>query len=166
MWGWTFWWVAFGAGEIPEASLTFVCLPFLSGPREPSTASGAAPAGEDRHNLHPGALLYRAAAAPPSLPTMTDALAHGADVNWVNVAQESRTPLLQAVAAVSLVGGQAGGGQFNTPAPFLTTFSLFLPRIRCWPVNSCCKTEPASTKLTARGGGPCTTPPSWGTRGT
>ncbi|KAH0626081.1 hypothetical protein JD844_000819 [Phrynosoma platyrhinos] len=53
-------------------------------------------------SLHPGALLYRAAAAPPSLPTMADALAHGADVNWVNVTHESRTPLLQAVEAVSL----------------------------------------------------------------
>ncbi|KAJ6654959.1 hypothetical protein lerEdw1_006430 [Lerista edwardsae] len=73
------------------------------GPREPGSASGAVPPGEDRHNLHPGALLYHAAAAPPSLPTMADALAHGADVNWVNVAQESRTPLLQAVTANSLL---------------------------------------------------------------
>ncbi|XP_015684187.1 arf-GAP with coiled-coil, ANK repeat and PH domain-containing protein 1, partial [Protobothrops mucrosquamatus] len=71
--------------------------------REGISPSRAAPASEDLHNLHPGALLYRAAAAPPSLPTMTDALAHGADVNWVNTAQESRTPLLQAVAANSLL---------------------------------------------------------------
>ncbi|KAK9398352.1 arf-GAP with coiled-coil ANK repeat and PH domain-containing protein 1 [Crotalus adamanteus] len=41
--------------------------------------------------------------AAPALPTMADALAHGADVNWVNTAQESRTPLLQAVAANSLL---------------------------------------------------------------
>ncbi|KAL8177066.1 UNVERIFIED_CONTAM: Arf-GAP with coiled-coil, ANK repeat and PH domain-containing protein 1 [Gekko kuhli] len=69
----------------------------VAGPRE-NVASG-----EDLHSLHPGPLLYRAAAAPPSLPTMADALAHGADVNWVNVAHESRTPLLQAVAANSLL---------------------------------------------------------------
>ncbi|XP_060111919.1 arf-GAP with coiled-coil, ANK repeat and PH domain-containing protein 1 [Heteronotia binoei] len=68
-----------------------------AGPRE-SVASG-----EDLHSLHPGPLLYRAAASPPSLPTMADALAHGADVNWVNVAHESRTPLLQAVSANSLL---------------------------------------------------------------
>uniref|UniRef100_A0A670YXV1 Arf-GAP with coiled-coil, ANK repeat and PH domain-containing protein n=1 Tax=Pseudonaja textilis TaxID=8673 RepID=A0A670YXV1_PSETE len=63
----------------------------------------APPPSEDLRHLHPGALLYRAASAPPSLPTMSDALAHGADVNWVNTAQESRTPLLQAVAANSLL---------------------------------------------------------------
>ncbi|KAM3823894.1 arf-GAP with coiled-coil, ANK repeat and PH domain-containing protein 1 isoform 2-T2 [Vipera latastei] len=74
-----------------------------TGIREGASPSRAAPASEDLRNLHPGALLYRAAAAPPSLPTMTDALAHGADVNWVNTAQESRTPLLQAVAANSLL---------------------------------------------------------------
>ncbi|XP_063157784.1 arf-GAP with coiled-coil, ANK repeat and PH domain-containing protein 1 [Candoia aspera] len=67
------------------------------------SSSPAAPSSEDLHNLHPGALLYRAATAPPSLPTMADALAHGADINWVNAAQESRTPLLQAVAANSLL---------------------------------------------------------------
>nr|XP_056719519.1 arf-GAP with coiled-coil, ANK repeat and PH domain-containing protein 1 [Euleptes europaea] len=73
-------------------------------PKPPHLARGrsAAP-GEDLHHLHPGPLLYRAAAAPPSLPTMADALAHGADVNWVNMAHESRTPLLQAVAANSLL---------------------------------------------------------------
>ncbi|XP_039193852.1 arf-GAP with coiled-coil, ANK repeat and PH domain-containing protein 1 isoform X2 [Crotalus tigris] len=74
-----------------------------TGAREGISPSRATPASEDLRNLHPGALLYRAAAAPPSLPTMADALAHGADVNWVNTAQESRTPLLQAVAANSLL---------------------------------------------------------------
>ncbi|XP_070810626.1 arf-GAP with coiled-coil, ANK repeat and PH domain-containing protein 1 [Pituophis catenifer annectens] len=73
------------------------------GLREGVSPSRAAPASEDLRHLHPGALLYHAAAAPPSLPTMSDALAHGADVNWVNTAQESRTPLLQAVAANSLL---------------------------------------------------------------
>lgn len=68
------------------------------------------PSAEELQNLHPGALLYRAAGAPPNLPTMADALAHGADVNWVNVAQESRTPLLQAVAAVSLRSGSRNWG--------------------------------------------------------
>ncbi|XP_029436602.1 arf-GAP with coiled-coil, ANK repeat and PH domain-containing protein 1 [Rhinatrema bivittatum] len=58
--------------------------------------------GEDLRNLHPGALLYRAAACQ-SLPTMADALAHGADANWVNNGDENRTPLIQAVLMNSLV---------------------------------------------------------------
>ncbi|XP_062994714.1 arf-GAP with coiled-coil, ANK repeat and PH domain-containing protein 1 [Elgaria multicarinata webbii] len=97
-----------------------------SSPSRPSTISGlregvspgAASASEDLQNLHPGALLYRAAAAPPSLPTMADALAHGADVNWVNTAHESRTPLLQAVAANSLLACEfllQNGASVNQP---------------------------------------------------
>ncbi|XP_051851800.1 arf-GAP with coiled-coil, ANK repeat and PH domain-containing protein 1 isoform X2 [Antechinus flavipes] len=53
--------------------------------------------------LHPGALLFWAAGPPPSLPTMADALAHGADVNWVNGAQENATPLIQATSSNSLL---------------------------------------------------------------
>lgn len=60
------------------------------------------PPSDDLGSLHPGALLFRAAGHPPSLPTMADALAHGADVNWVNAARENATPLIQATAAVSL----------------------------------------------------------------
>ncbi|XP_044273163.1 arf-GAP with coiled-coil, ANK repeat and PH domain-containing protein 1 [Varanus komodoensis] len=102
-----------------------------SGPRRVSPPSGVAPGGqregvspgatpppESLQSLHPGALLYRAAAAPPSLPTMADALAHGADVNWVNMAQESRTPLLQAVAANSLLACEfllQNGASVNQP---------------------------------------------------
>lgn len=56
-------------------------------------------AEEDLSGLHPGALLYRSAALQ-MFPVMADALAHGADVNWVNVAEESSTPLIQAVTAV------------------------------------------------------------------
>uniref|UniRef100_A0A8C9YWJ2 Arf-GAP with coiled-coil, ANK repeat and PH domain-containing protein n=1 Tax=Sander lucioperca TaxID=283035 RepID=A0A8C9YWJ2_SANLU len=52
---------------------------------------------EDLSGLHPGALLYRSAALQ-NFPVMADALAHGADVNWVNVAEESSTPLIQAVS--------------------------------------------------------------------
>lgn len=54
---------------------------------------------EDLSGLHPGALLYRSAALQ-NFPVMADALAHGADVNWVNVAEQSSTPLIQAVSAV------------------------------------------------------------------
>lgn len=55
---------------------------------------------EDLSGLHPGALLYRSAALQ-HFPVMADALAHGADVNWVNVAEESKTPLIQAATVVS-----------------------------------------------------------------
>ncbi|XP_030194698.1 arf-GAP with coiled-coil, ANK repeat and PH domain-containing protein 1 [Gadus morhua] len=56
---------------------------------------------EDLSTLHPGALLYRSAGRPNFL-VMADALAHGADVNWLNAAKDSRSPLLQAVTANSL----------------------------------------------------------------
>ncbi|XP_075968484.1 arf-GAP with coiled-coil, ANK repeat and PH domain-containing protein 1 isoform X2 [Anarhichas minor] len=56
---------------------------------------------EDLSGLHPGALLYRSAALQ-NFPVMADALAHGASVNWVNVAEESSTPLIQAVSANAL----------------------------------------------------------------
>ncbi|XP_038642944.1 arf-GAP with coiled-coil, ANK repeat and PH domain-containing protein 1 isoform X2 [Scyliorhinus canicula] len=57
---------------------------------------------EDLRDLHPGALLYRAAALQ-NLPVMADALAHGANVNWVNASDENKTPLIQAVTPGSLV---------------------------------------------------------------
>ncbi|XP_068960277.1 arf-GAP with coiled-coil, ANK repeat and PH domain-containing protein 1 [Petaurus breviceps papuanus] len=65
-------------------------------------AKPALPSGE-LGCLHPGALLFWAAGPPPSLPTMADALAHGADVNWVNGARENATPLIQATSSNSLL---------------------------------------------------------------
>ncbi|KAM9501819.1 arf-GAP with coiled-coil, ANK repeat and PH domain-containing protein 1 [Clarias gariepinus] len=56
---------------------------------------------EDLSGLHPGALLYRSASLQ-HFPVMADALAHGADVNWVNVNEESKTPLIQAATVNSL----------------------------------------------------------------
>ncbi|XP_055450312.1 arf-GAP with coiled-coil, ANK repeat and PH domain-containing protein 1 isoform X2 [Psammomys obesus] len=58
---------------------------------------------DDTGSLHPGALLFQASGHPPSLPTMADALAHGADVNWVNASQRNATPLIRATAANSLL---------------------------------------------------------------
>ncbi|XP_021503826.1 arf-GAP with coiled-coil, ANK repeat and PH domain-containing protein 1 isoform X2 [Meriones unguiculatus] len=58
---------------------------------------------DDMGSLHPGALLFQASGHPPSLPTMADALAHGADVNWVNASQRNATPLIRATAANSLL---------------------------------------------------------------
>uniref|UniRef100_A0AAY4C7B4 Arf-GAP with coiled-coil, ANK repeat and PH domain-containing protein n=1 Tax=Denticeps clupeoides TaxID=299321 RepID=A0AAY4C7B4_9TELE len=56
---------------------------------------------DDLSSLHPGALLYRSAALQ-HFPVMADAIAHGADVNWVNAAEASSTPLIQAATANSL----------------------------------------------------------------
>lgn len=76
--------------------------PFIK-PQPGNFRSKPEPPSDDLGSLHPGALLFRAAGHPPSLPTMADALAHGADVNWVNVGQDNATPLIQATAANSLL---------------------------------------------------------------
>ncbi|XP_056364272.1 arf-GAP with coiled-coil, ANK repeat and PH domain-containing protein 3 [Oenanthe melanoleuca] len=57
---------------------------------------------EDVRELHPGLLLSRAALAR-NVPLMATALAHGADTNWANEEDESKTPLMQAVAGGSLI---------------------------------------------------------------
>ncbi|XP_067826580.1 arf-GAP with coiled-coil, ANK repeat and PH domain-containing protein 3 [Heptranchias perlo] len=57
---------------------------------------------EDLRELHPGILAYKAAHAR-NLAVMAEALAHGADVNWVNDEDENKTPLIQAVIGGSLV---------------------------------------------------------------
>uniref|UniRef100_A0A8C4W8G7 Arf-GAP with coiled-coil, ANK repeat and PH domain-containing protein n=1 Tax=Gopherus evgoodei TaxID=1825980 RepID=A0A8C4W8G7_9SAUR len=56
----------------------------------------------DSKQLHPGLQLYRAA-YEKNLPDMAEALAHGADVNWVNTEEKKATPLIQAVLGGSLV---------------------------------------------------------------
>lgn len=48
----------------------------------------------------PGLQLYWASCAR-SLPDMAEALAHGAEVNWVNTEDDKRTPLIMAVQGVS-----------------------------------------------------------------
>uniref|UniRef100_A0AAY4A342 Arf-GAP with coiled-coil, ANK repeat and PH domain-containing protein n=1 Tax=Denticeps clupeoides TaxID=299321 RepID=A0AAY4A342_9TELE len=53
-------------------------------------------------DFSPGLLLYWASCAC-SLPDMAEALAHGADVNWVNTEDCNRTPLIQAVQGGSLI---------------------------------------------------------------
>ncbi|XP_060889705.1 arf-GAP with coiled-coil, ANK repeat and PH domain-containing protein 2-like isoform X4 [Labrus mixtus] len=50
----------------------------------------------------PGLQLYWASCAR-SLPDMAEALAHGAEVNWVNTEDDKRTPLIMAVQGGSLV---------------------------------------------------------------
>uniref|UniRef100_A0A673CHL2 Arf-GAP with coiled-coil, ANK repeat and PH domain-containing protein n=1 Tax=Sphaeramia orbicularis TaxID=375764 RepID=A0A673CHL2_9TELE len=56
-----------------------------------------------RHiHYSPGLQLFWASCAR-SLPDMAEALAHGAEVNWVNTEDEKRTPLIMAVQGGSLV---------------------------------------------------------------
>ncbi|XP_073459036.1 arf-GAP with coiled-coil, ANK repeat and PH domain-containing protein 3 [Aquarana catesbeiana] len=57
---------------------------------------------EDLRELHPGLLMYKASRAR-NLPVMAEALANGANVNWVNDEDESKTPLIQAVMGGSLI---------------------------------------------------------------
>ncbi|XP_075363293.1 arf-GAP with coiled-coil, ANK repeat and PH domain-containing protein 2 isoform X2 [Mycteria americana] len=56
----------------------------------------------DSKHPSPGLQLYRAA-FEKNLPDMAEALAHGAEVNWVNVEEKKATPLIQAVRGGSLV---------------------------------------------------------------
>ncbi|XP_066478656.1 arf-GAP with coiled-coil, ANK repeat and PH domain-containing protein 2 isoform X2 [Tiliqua scincoides] len=79
------------------------------GSEQPSTSSEPAEAaltGAARHQdfrlLQPGLQLYQAS-RKKHLPEMAEALAHGADVNWVNVEEDRATPLIQAVLGGSLV---------------------------------------------------------------
>uniref|UniRef100_A0AAY4A3S6 Arf-GAP with coiled-coil, ANK repeat and PH domain-containing protein n=1 Tax=Denticeps clupeoides TaxID=299321 RepID=A0AAY4A3S6_9TELE len=51
-------------------------------------------------DFSPGLLLYWASCAC-SLPDMAEALAHGADVNWVNTEDCNRTPLIQAGSLIT-----------------------------------------------------------------
>ncbi|KFV47251.1 Arf-GAP with coiled-coil, ANK repeat and PH domain-containing protein 3, partial [Gavia stellata] len=59
---------------------------------------------EDLRELHPGLLIYKAAQAR-NLPLMAEALAHGAEINWVNDEDENKTPLIQAVMGVRCASG-------------------------------------------------------------
>ncbi|XP_041033856.1 arf-GAP with coiled-coil, ANK repeat and PH domain-containing protein 2-like isoform X2 [Carcharodon carcharias] len=61
-----------------------------------------APIFDEEKIISPGLQLYRAAHVR-SLPDMAEALAHGADVNWVNAEDNKATPLIQAVLGGSLV---------------------------------------------------------------
>lgn len=54
----------------------------------------------DVRELHPGLLAHQAARAR-DLPALAAALAHGAEVNWADAADEGKTPLVQAVLGVS-----------------------------------------------------------------
>lgn len=53
----------------------------------------------DSKQLSPGLQLYQAA-FEKNLPDMAEALAHGAEVNWVNIEENKATPLIQAVRGV------------------------------------------------------------------
>lgn len=59
----------------------------------------------------PGLQLYWASCAR-SLPDMAEALAHGAEVNWVNTEDDKRTPLIMAVQGVSVTQQKCFHHQF------------------------------------------------------
>ena len=57
---------------------------------------------EDMSKLDPNMLLFKAAQAR-NLTVMLEALANGADPNWVNEEDEGRTPLMKAVETVCVL---------------------------------------------------------------
>ncbi|NWX96330.1 ACAP2 protein, partial [Nothoprocta ornata] len=69
---------------------------------EPEADKQESPVLCDSKQSNPGLQLYRAA-FEKNLPDMAEALAHGAEVNWVNVEDNKATPLIQAVRGGSLV---------------------------------------------------------------
>ncbi|XP_075794430.1 arf-GAP with coiled-coil, ANK repeat and PH domain-containing protein 2 isoform X5 [Pelodiscus sinensis] len=69
---------------------------------EPEGEKRDPPVPRDSTQLRPGLQLYRAA-YKKNLPDMAEALAHGAEVNWVNAEENKATPLIQAVLGGSLV---------------------------------------------------------------
>ncbi|XP_051482106.1 arf-GAP with coiled-coil, ANK repeat and PH domain-containing protein 2 isoform X2 [Apus apus] len=69
---------------------------------EPEGDKQESPVFCDSKQPSPGLQLYRAA-FEKNLPDMAEALAHGAEVNWVNVEENKATPLIQAVRGGSLV---------------------------------------------------------------
>ncbi|XP_015493440.1 arf-GAP with coiled-coil, ANK repeat and PH domain-containing protein 2 isoform X5 [Parus major] len=69
---------------------------------EPEGDKQESPVFCDSKQPNPGLQLYQAA-FEKNLPHMAEALAHGAEVNWVNVEENKATPLIQAVRGGSLV---------------------------------------------------------------
>ncbi|XP_041897712.1 arf-GAP with coiled-coil, ANK repeat and PH domain-containing protein 2 isoform X2 [Corvus kubaryi] len=69
---------------------------------EPEGDKQESPVFCDSKQPSPGLQLYQAA-FEKNLPHMAEALAHGAEVNWVNVEENKATPLIQAVRGGSLV---------------------------------------------------------------
>lgn len=82
------------------------CLCFIAGCEDSDESSGEvdieqeASDLEDGRELDPNTLLYKASRAR-NLPVMAEALAHGADINSVSEEDESKSPLIQAVAGVT-----------------------------------------------------------------
>ena len=54
---------------------------------------------EDMSKLDPNLLLYKAAEAR-NLPVMSEALANGANPNWVNNEDNDKTPIMKAIETV------------------------------------------------------------------
>uniref|UniRef100_A0A673K6F8 Arf-GAP with coiled-coil, ANK repeat and PH domain-containing protein n=1 Tax=Sinocyclocheilus rhinocerous TaxID=307959 RepID=A0A673K6F8_9TELE len=84
------------------------CLCFIAECEDSDESSGEvdieqeASDPEDGRELDPNALLHKASRAR-NLPVMAEALAQGADINSVSEEDESKSPLIQAVAGGSLI---------------------------------------------------------------
>lgn len=93
-------------------------------PPMPATLPAASPCKEmvfyEPKEYSPGLQLYWASITR-SLPDMAEALAHGAEVNWVNTEEDKRTPLIMAVHGVSV--------NIRSPASFITYFPGFIHQV-------------------------------------
>lgn len=137
----------------------------------PSTLPPPSPCKErvfyEPKEYSPGLQLYWASFAR-SLPDMAEALAHGAEVNWVNTEDDKRTPLMMAVQGVSpdISRGVTGNHQIkNLFIFFFWCLHLFNSRVHWSPVSFYSKMQLMLTSRTLRAGGRCTTPPCWDTLG-
>lgn len=88
--------------------LSFHILDAAEAPPMPATLPPPSPCKEvvfyEPKEYSPGLQLYWASCAR-SLPDMAEALAHGAEVNWVNTDEDKKTPLIMAVHGVGINTG-------------------------------------------------------------
>uniref|UniRef100_A0A3Q2SSE0 Arf-GAP with coiled-coil, ANK repeat and PH domain-containing protein n=1 Tax=Fundulus heteroclitus TaxID=8078 RepID=A0A3Q2SSE0_FUNHE len=89
-----------------DLNISFPSPEAAEAPPLPATLPAASPCKEvvffEPKEYSPGLQLYWASFAR-SLPDMAEALAHGAEVNWVNTEEDKRTPLIMAVHGGSMV---------------------------------------------------------------
>lgn len=121
----------------------------------------------------PSLLLFWASCAS-SLADMVEALALGADVNWANPEDQSRTPLMQAVQGVS---AKPYLPAVNITVSAVSKFNIYIffvcarirpcvLRVHYCPVSSCCKTLLMWISRMLEEEEHCTTLPCWDIPGT
>ncbi|KAM9317130.1 arf-GAP with coiled-coil, ANK repeat and PH domain-containing protein 2 [Gastrophryne carolinensis] len=91
-----------GSRELLASTVSFSSLYDTEVEQKDDRRESAVFQESDTKKLPPGLQLYQAA-YEQNLPAMSEALAFGAEVNWVNTKENCSTPLIQAVHGGSLV---------------------------------------------------------------